>query len=269
MLCRIFLDQIGPNRFDQSTYLGSFFRSSVQKRASFTEEPLKGMELPRSPIKEIGLEKFYRVKPQLRWFRTHVVNRSLLWTHCIFPNCTSKPTTIPHIIFPKMATAAIIISSFDLENPEEYLQTTTPSAFAEVASEVGIHKVLPFLQTVCQSKRSWQIRRKGIKLVRQIAVVMGVGLLPHLKKLVEIIERGLTDEQQKVRIITALALAALAEASTPYGIDFRFYIKTFVVRNSPLPRERVRSLLEGHWVYHSFDGWRVCELLLQRSDGSC
>ncbi len=118
-----------------------------------------------------------------------------------------------------MATAAIIISSFDLENPEEYLQTTTPSAFAEVASEVGIHKVLPFLQTVCQSKRSWQIRRKGIKLVRQIAVLKGVGLLPHLKKLVEIIERGLTDEQQKVRIITALALAALAEASTPYGID--------------------------------------------------
>jgi splicing factor 3B subunit 1 len=29
----------------------------------------------------------------------------------------------------------------------------------------------------------------------------------------------LVDEQQKVRTITALALAALAEAATPYGIE--------------------------------------------------
>jgi splicing factor 3B subunit 1 len=32
-------------------------------------------------------------------------------------------------------------------------------------------------------------------------------------------KHGLKDEQQKVRTITALALAALAEASTPYGIE--------------------------------------------------
>ena len=30
---------------------------------------------------------------------------------------------------------------------------------------------------------------------------------------------GLVDDQQKVRTITALALAALAEAATPYGIE--------------------------------------------------
>ena len=30
---------------------------------------------------------------------------------------------------------------------------------------------------------------------------------------------GLVDEQQKVRTITALALAALAESATPYGIE--------------------------------------------------
>ena len=30
---------------------------------------------------------------------------------------------------------------------------------------------------------------------------------------------GLIDEQQKVRTITALAIAALAEAATPYGIE--------------------------------------------------
>ena len=31
--------------------------------------------------------------------------------------------------------------------------------------------------------------------------------------------KGLVDEQQKVRTITALAIAALAEAATPYGIE--------------------------------------------------
>mmetsp|Transcript_22255 Transcript_22255/g.19090 ORF Transcript_22255/g.19090 Transcript_22255/m.19090 type:complete len:217 (+) Transcript_22255:1749-2399(+) len=48
---------------------------------------------------------------------------------------------------------------------------------------------------------------------------MGCAILPHLKSLVEIVEHGLRDEQQKVRTITALAVAALAEASSPYGIE--------------------------------------------------
>ena len=52
---------------------------------------------------------------------------------------------------------------------------------------------------------------------------MGCAVLPHLKSLVEIIEHGLRDEQQKVRTMTALAIAALAEASSPYGIE-AFYI---------------------------------------------
>ena len=55
--------------------------------------------------------------------------------------------------------------------------------------------------------------------MQQIAILMGCAVLPHLKSLVEIIENGLIDEQQKVRTITALALAALAEAATPYGIE--------------------------------------------------
>jgi splicing factor 3B subunit 1 len=48
---------------------------------------------------------------------------------------------------------------------------------------------------------------------------MGYAVLPHLKSLVMIIENGLKDTEHKVRTITALALAALAEASTPYGIE--------------------------------------------------
>ena len=64
-----------------------------------------------------------------------------------------------------------------------------------------------------------QARHTGIKIVQQIAILMGCAILPHLRSLVDIIEHGLVDEQQKVRTITALALAALAEAATPYGIE--------------------------------------------------
>lgn len=48
---------------------------------------------------------------------------------------------------------------------------------------------------------------------------MGCSILPHLKSLVEIIHKGLKDEQRKVKIMTALALSALAEAAAPYGIE--------------------------------------------------
>lgn len=48
---------------------------------------------------------------------------------------------------------------------------------------------------------------------------MGCAVLPQLTSLVEIIAAGLVDEQQKVRTITALSLAALAEAAAPYGIE--------------------------------------------------
>lgn len=68
---------------------------------------------------------------------------------------------------------------------------------------------------VCQTRG----RRLGIKIVQQIAILMGCGVLPHLKALVDIIKHGLVDENQKVKTITALAVAALAEAAAPYGIE--------------------------------------------------
>lgn len=88
-----------------------------------------------------------------------------------------------------------------------------------MASALGIPSLLPFLKAVCRSKKSWQARHTGIKIVQQVAILMGCAVLPHLKSMVEIVENGLHDEQQKVRTITALAIAALAEAATPYGIE--------------------------------------------------
>ena len=43
--------------------------------------------------------------------------------------------------------------------------------------------------------------------------------MPHLRNLVNNIVHGLSDEQQKVRTMAALSLAALAGAAAPCGID--------------------------------------------------
>ncbi len=72
---------------------------------------------------------------------------------------------------------------------------------------------------MCRSKKSWQARHTGIRIVQQIAIMMGCAILPHLKSLVDCVEKGLEDEQQKVKTMTALSLAALAEAAAPYGIE--------------------------------------------------
>ncbi|CAK9856922.1 unnamed protein product [Sphagnum jensenii] len=121
----------------------------------------------------------------------------------------------------KAAGLAAMIATMrpDIDNSDEYVRNTTARAFAVVASALGIPALLPFLKAVCQSKKSWQARHTGIKIVQQIAILMGAAVLPHLKMMVVIAEQGLVDEQQKVRTITALALSALAEAAFPYGIE--------------------------------------------------
>ena len=40
-----------------------------------------------------------------------------------------------------------------------------------------------------------------------------------VQSLVDIVKHGLVDENQKVKTITALTIAALAEAAAPYGIE--------------------------------------------------
>ncbi|KAL4443434.1 hypothetical protein ABPG75_011171 [Micractinium tetrahymenae] len=121
----------------------------------------------------------------------------------------------------KAAGLATMIAAMrpDIDNVDEYVRNTTARAFSVVASALGIPALLPFLKAVCQSKKSWQARHTGIKIVQQIAILMGCAVLPHLKSLVDIVKHGLVDENQKVKTITALTISALAEASAPYGIE--------------------------------------------------
>ncbi|KAJ9075086.1 U2 snRNP component prp10 [Entomophthora muscae] len=121
----------------------------------------------------------------------------------------------------KAAGLATMIATMrpDIDHVDEYVRNTTARAFSVVASALGIPALLPFLKAVCRSKKSWQARHTGIKIVQQIAIIMGCAILPHLKSLVDIIHHGLEDDQQKVRTITALSIAAVAEAAAPYGIE--------------------------------------------------
>ncbi|KDQ06854.1 hypothetical protein BOTBODRAFT_192791 [Botryobasidium botryosum FD-172 SS1] len=121
----------------------------------------------------------------------------------------------------KAAGLAHMISTMrpDIDHVDEYVRNTTARAFSVVASALGIPSLLPFLKAVCRSKKSWQARHTGIRIVQQIAIMMGCAVLPHLRNLVEAIAHGLSDDQQKVRTMTALGLAALAEAAAPYGIE--------------------------------------------------
>lgn len=121
----------------------------------------------------------------------------------------------------KAAGLATMIAAMrpDIDNVDEYVRNTTARAFSVVASALGIPALLPFLKAVCHSKKSWQARHTGVKIVQQIAILMGCAVLPHLKSLVDTVKHGLNDENQKVRTITALAVSALAEAAAPYGIE--------------------------------------------------
>ncbi|KAI5302010.1 hypothetical protein KEM56_001137 [Ascosphaera pollenicola] len=121
----------------------------------------------------------------------------------------------------KAAGLAHMISTMrpDIDHVDEYVRNTTARAFAVVASALGIPALLPFLRAVCRSKKSWQARHTGVKIVQQIPILMGCAVLPHLQGLVDCIGENLSDEQAKVRTVTSLAIAALAEAANPYGIE--------------------------------------------------
>src|ERR1041384_7218181 len=93
----------------------------------------------------------------------------------------------------KAAGLATMISTMrpDIDHNDEYVRNTTARAFAVVASALGIPTLLPFLKAVCKSKKSWQARHTGVKIVQQIPILMGCAVLPHLKGLVEAIAHGL------------------------------------------------------------------------------
>lgn len=110
------------------------------------------------------------------------------------------------------AATMLTVMRPDIDVADEYVRSLTARGLAVVASALGVRPLLPFFRAVCQCKRSWQARHTGIRIVQQLAILLGHSVRPHLRAFVRMIEQGLGDEQPKVRTITAQALAALAQS---------------------------------------------------------
>jgi splicing factor 3B subunit 1 len=107
----------------------------------------------------------------------------------------------------------------DIDSSDDHVRSATARTLAVVASALGIGSVLPFLRAVTQSRKSWEARHTGARVVQQLAAAQGVSVLPQLRPLVETVGGLLEDEHIGVRSMAALALAALAAAAAPYGIE--------------------------------------------------
>ena len=118
---------------------------------------------------------------------------------------------VTHLARAAGAATMVTVMRPDIAAPDVYVRNVTARGLAVVASALGVPLLLPFFRAVCRSKRAWQDRHTGIKIVQQLAILLGRSVRPHLRALVRMIEKGLMDEQSKVRSQTALALAALAQ----------------------------------------------------------
>ena len=115
--------------------------------------------------------------------------------------------------------AMIAAMRADFDDPDEFVRNTSSRAFAVVASALGIPAVMPFLRAVCRSKKSWEARQTGYRIIQRMAELTGVAVLPHLNALVMYVGPGLMDDKQQIVAAAANAVAALAEAAAPFGIE--------------------------------------------------
>ncbi|ODV84895.1 hypothetical protein CANARDRAFT_28636 [[Candida] arabinofermentans NRRL YB-2248] len=107
----------------------------------------------------------------------------------------------------------------DIDHSDDYVRNTVARTFAVVASSLGIQSLLPFLKAVCNSKKSWMARHTGVKIISNIAILMGSSILPHLNGLISCLTKLINDENLYVRSMTAMAITSLAQASAPYGFE--------------------------------------------------
>jgi len=53
----------------------------------------------------------------------------------------------------------------DLDSPSEDVRNVISRAFAVVTTTLGVPVMYPFIKSVCKSKKSWEARHTGIKIV--------------------------------------------------------------------------------------------------------
>ncbi|CAH6720413.1 U2 snRNP component Hsh155p [[Candida] jaroonii] len=111
----------------------------------------------------------------------------------------------------------------DLSNNDEYIRNITSRVLAVVGNTLGLTNFLPFLKAVIKSKKSWQAKHTGIKIIQQLCIQLGSGngnsILPHLRQFVVLLTPAISDDQAQIRMITANTLSQLADTVAPYGIE--------------------------------------------------
>ncbi|KAK5961341.1 U2 snRNP complex subunit HSH155 PWA37_001194 [Arxiozyma heterogenica] len=107
----------------------------------------------------------------------------------------------------------------DLDSEDEYIRNITSKALAVVAKALSLPKVLPYIHAMCHSQKSWRARHTGVKIIQQIAILMGMDILRHLIPLIRCLKDSLYDEHISIRILTANTISILAEKCNPYGIE--------------------------------------------------
>ncbi|ODV89574.1 hypothetical protein CANCADRAFT_140918 [Tortispora caseinolytica NRRL Y-17796] len=122
----------------------------------------------------------------------------------------SKAAGLPHMISTLRP---------DIDNDDPQVRDATAKTLAIVATSLGLDNVLPFIDAVCHSKRKWEARFTGLKTVREITVLVGVGILPYLSALVECAAFSMQDERTRLKVLAVDVLSSLAETASPYGIE--------------------------------------------------
>lgn len=107
----------------------------------------------------------------------------------------------------------------DLDNEDEYIRNITSKALAVVAKALSLPKILPYIHAMCHSQKSWRARHTGVKIIQQIAILMGIDILRHLIPLIRCLKDSLYDDHMPLRILTANTISIVAEKCDPYGIE--------------------------------------------------
>ncbi|KAL5007763.1 hypothetical protein ScPMuIL_016569 [Solemya velum] len=163
----------------------------------------------------------------LKFDRTDIVanvNKILVVIEPLLIDESREFRNMANTLLSKISNAAgfaMMISTIrpDLDHVDEFVRNVSVRAAAIVVARTRVRQSLPFLKVVCCSKNSWVLRHSGMSIIKHLSKAMGQKSRLHLTTFKRIIENGLKDEHQKVRTTTALALAALIESITPYGIE--------------------------------------------------
>ncbi|CCW62243.1 unnamed protein product [Phytomonas sp. EM1] len=105
----------------------------------------------------------------------------------------------------------------DFAHEESIVRRHTASVAALVGFAVGAEPLLPALRDLSYAPTALA-RQTVARVITELAGLIGHGLMPFLADVVAILERLIRDEK-RVRNDAALAVAAVAEAVAPYGIQ--------------------------------------------------